>query len=302
MHPMQYRSRQFASMTSGPVVTFSPDEEGGAGGEEEGQAGEAGAAEGGEEEAGGEAQAGAEGAAEAGAEGGEEVPPKPARVPWQVKRIDKLTAETKQLQEERDRLANEREEDRRRLAAYEALYGKESGGGAAEPPVIAPKKEGGERVYTQAELDAEVNRRANLTGLNHTLDTMYETGKKTFGEDFEKRVKQAGQAFPDLPRRVDLFQAIAKLPNGTDVYHSLAGDLDHMGEVLEMDALDLGMELSRMSQEAANKPRGPAVSRAPAPIEPLEGSGAGSAKGDPMDNYAKDFDKRQAQKRERRGF
>lgn len=301
MHPNQFKARLFASMASGPLVAFAPEDDTG-GGEDAGEG--AGEEAGGAEGAGEEGAEGAGGEAEAGAEGGEEEAPKPARVPWQTKRIDKLTAEKNALAEERDRLARERDEDRRRIAAMEALYGKQGneGDGKIEPPVIPPKKEGGERTYTQAEVEEQVSRRAALQTLNQQLDTMYETGKKAHGQDFEKRVADAGRAFPDLAARVDFFKAIAKLPNGTDVYHSLTGDLDRMGEVLDMSPLDLGMELARMSQEAASKPGGPRVSKAPAPIDVVEGRGAGAGKGSPMDEHAADFARRRKEREERRGY
>lgn len=298
MHPKDYKLRLLADVFSRTFCLIGEedgDPEPGAGGGDE----DPGGAEGGEDSAGEADPKGGEEDPAGGAEADPEPAPAPKRTPWQVKRIDKLSGELKAEREAREAAEAAAEENRRRVAAYEALYGKE---GDPKPEAKVPLVEpGGKKTYTQEEMDAEVQRRSNLTALNERLDNLYETGKKAH-PDFEERVSNAGRAFPELGRRVDLFQAIAKLPNGTDVYHALAGDLDQMGEVLDMSPLDLGMELARMSTELKAKNKGPPVSRAPAPIDPVTGRGAGAGKLDPMTDHAKDFEARQAKRRERLGY
>lgn len=234
--------------------------------------------------------------------GGEDPPaaPKPQRTPWQAKRIDSLTAQAKAAQERADQLQRERDDQAAQLAAYKALYGDNAApaapGGAPSPAPAA----GGERTYTQTELQAEAQRIAALNTLNQKCESLFDQGAKTHATTWTERVNQAGQAFgKDLLNRVDFFEALTKLPNSVDVYHELAGDLDHMSDVLAMGPLDLGMELSRMSATMNAKPKAPPVSRAPAPIEPIDGGGSNAS-----DDLAKmsmaDFAKAREKQREER--
>jgi hypothetical protein len=256
-------------------------------------------------DAGAEPAASAEGGEEEA--GGEEPPAEPVktRTPWQVKRIDALTAEKRAAEEARQKAETEAAEAKAQLAAFEALYGKQDGTGAQ--PVVTPPVPEGARVYTEDDFKAEVARRAENDRLNERLDGLYQDGQTKYGPDWKTRIDAAGQAFgKDLATRVDLFQAIAKLPNGADVYHHLTGDLDHMAEVLSMGPVDLGIELAQLSTKAAAKPKGPAVSRAPAPIEVVNGEGGGGERegAETMDDYAKGWKspaERRADREQRRG-
>lgn len=206
-------------------------------------------------------------AAEAAAE---EEPPKPPRIPWHQRRIDQLTAQNKTAQEETAVARKEAEDAKQRAAAYEALYGKPEG----EP--AAPAADG-ERRYTQSELQQEAQRIASLNVLNQKCETLFETGSKTHGAEWNKRIEQAGLAFKsELSVRPDFFDAVTGLANGADVYHALTGDLDQLDDVLHMSPVQMGMHLANLSTKLATKPKGPAISKAPDPIDPIEG--AASAK------------------------
>lgn len=222
---------------------------------------------------------GGDGGAGAGGEGAGDDPPspKPQRTPWQAKRIDALTAQAKTAQEEADRLRRENEQAQQQIAAYKALYGDN----AAPPPGAAPAPAaaaGGDRTYTQAEVQAEAQRLARLNTLNQKCETLFDQGAKTHAASWNDRVNQAGQAFGrELLNRDDFFEALTDLPNAVEVYHELAGDLDHMSEVLAMTPIKLGKELANMSNKLAAKPKAPPVSKAPTPIEPIDGAGAGAS-------------------------
>lgn len=182
---------------------------------------------------------------------GDETPPEKKRQPWQAKRFGKM-------KEEAESAKREAAEARRELEEFKAAQ--------------AEGNEGG-RLYTQAEVDArvetEASRRASMTVTNDKLDALFDQGVKAY-KDFDKRVAAYGEAFgPELASRVDFFSAVAKLPNGADVVYTLGGDLDHMAEILDMAPVDMGMELARLSADLA-KPKAPKVSKAPAPIKPLE--------------------------------
>jgi len=236
------------------------------------------------DDGGSEGEAGDEPAAEAPAAEPAEAEPEPApepkstRVPWQTKRIDKLTAEARAAQEAADAARAEAAESRRQLDAYRALYGTDAIPPAGTPAAAAAAAEaspGGQRTYTESEVNNLVAERARLQTIDQTLNRWYEDGVKTEGDAFKTRIAQVGQAFgADLVKRVDFFEAITSLPNGAAVYDKLAGDLDHFAEVLSMNPLQLGLELGRLSTAAAAKPAArKEVSRVPAPITPVDGSG-----------------------------
>lgn len=242
--------------------------------------------------------------AEGGAEGGEEPsPPKPQRVPWHSRRIDALTAQSKAEKERADRLEQELAQARERAAAYEALYGRNDDAPAAPSP--APTL-GSAKTYTEEEVLARAQEIARVQSLNQRLENLYEEGAKKHGDSWQKQVTQAGQAFgKDLGQRIDFFEALSKLPNGVDVYHSLTADLDHMSDVLSMNPLDLGMELASMSTKLASKPKAPAVSKAPAPIEPIDGQGSGSSDDltkMPMEDYVKARERQREERFKARGY
>lgn len=292
---------------------------GGAGGADDAGGGEAGGDEGaGGDDAGGEAggddgAAGGEGggdppAAEA---GGETPPAKPARVPWHTKRIGQLTGETRQAQEEAAAARREAEEARRQVAAYQALYGTDgvpaaapAAAPAASPAPAAAAPASG-RTYTAEEFQAAVADQARLQTLNQTLEGWYAQGVEKGGDKFKADIAAAGQAFPQLGQRRDLWEALAALPNGGDVYATLAGDLDHLAEVLEMPPVQLGMELAKQSAalaKPASRGAAPPISRAPKPPATVEGQGGSQFDPDTagMDDYYKDFERRRQARYEAR--
>ena len=300
--------------TSRLVLNVDGDEGSGAGGDPPppGDAG-GGAGDPPSDPPGGDPAADAPPAAADGAAGGDPpgdpAPPKPERTPWYTKRIDSLTAAQKAEKERADRAAEEAAEARRTAEAYRALYGDLQPGapGAGAPPAAAPAAGAGGRTYSEADFQAAVQQQARLQSINQTLERWYEDGVKTGGDEFKQTIARAGQAFgQELAKRTDFFEALTSLPNGDKVYNQLAGDLDHMAEVLAMNPLQLGVELGRLSAAANSTaaPRGRPVSNAPAPIAPVDGSG-GQKPFDPessdMSAYVSDFEARRQRRFQERG-
>lgn len=311
---MNYRTRLFAGVASAAQITRAPEDDAGAApapveapaeapaaDEPDGALGDAGSSEG---ESGSDATPPVAGAPAEDDAGDEE--PKPKRVPWQQKRMDALTAKAKTEEEGRIKAETEAADTRRQLAAYEALYGKPDG--APAPAASAPATEAPEaRTYTAEDVRNEAARIANFNALNEKCETMFAEGTKKYPGEFEKRINSAREAFgDDLTRRVDFFQALTGLENGADVYHALVGDLDHFADVLTMPPVQMGMELAKLSVKVASaKPRGPSVSRVPAPIDPIDGSSRPDtddlAKVG-MDDYAKIREKQRAERAKERGY
>lgn len=294
MHPKRYRDILLAG-ASRLLLTIE--------GEEEGEGAGGGAP---EPEAGGEdSAAGAAGEEDVGgAEGGDADPdPAPKRVPWQNKRIAELTGKQKAAEEalvteraERERLAAE-------TASYKALYG-ELGTPRHE---AEPAGDGGERRYTATEMQQEAARIASVNNLNQRCEDMYKAGAAQHAETWGARIGKVSEAFgAELIKRPDFFDALTTIPNGADVYHELGADLDHMAEVLAMTPVQLGMELARISAKTLAKPKGPKVSAAPAPIDPIGGGGANSDETDlakmPMDQYAKTREAQREARAKERGW
>lgn len=302
--PGLLRGLNIPGMLSGPTVCFAADEDGGAPAAEPAGGASTEPAAAPPEAVEGETPpdaAAAEGAE--GAESGEQEPQRPTRVPWQVKRIGELTAEKKGLADAAAAEKARADAAEARAASYEALYGKPDGT-PAPAPAAAPD---GERRYTEVEVAAEAARRANLAALDQRCETLFNDGKKAHGAAWQARIDQAGLAFGDqLRQRGDFFEALTSLPNAADVYHALTGDLDHLGEVLAMNPVQLGMELAKMSTAAAAKPKGSAVSRTPAPISPIEGGDAGADETDlakmPMDQFAKTREAQRLERAKARGY
>lgn len=189
-------------------------------------------------------------------------PPKPKK-DWRDRQIIRAREQAKAEREAR-------EAAEKRAAAYEALYGKPDGEGDAAPA------EDGRRAYTQEEFQQAVAARARVETLNQRCEAMFEAGSKTHKGDWQDRVNELGQAFGDqLVQRLDFFETLTDLPNGADVYHHLAGDLDEVEAILSLPPHKLGAKLAALSGELRAKPAATPkpVSKAPPPIKPLDVKG-----------------------------
>ncbi len=190
-------------------------------------------------------------------------PPK-RKTDWRDRQIIKA-------REAEKRAKVEAAEATKRAAAYEALYGK------AEGEAEAPEREDGRRAYTADEFNQAVEARARVQTLNDRCEAMFDAGAKTHKGDWQDRVNELGQAFGEqLVQRLDFFETLTDLPNGADVYHHLAGDLDEVESLLSLPPHKLGVKLAALSGELKAKNTAPApkpVSKAPPPIKPIDARG-----------------------------
>lgn len=183
----------------------------------------------------------------------------PAAKDWRDRQIAKLREREKAKD---DAVA----EATRRAEAAEALLAatpEERESGITEEVRARIRKEEAEKL-TEATYYKKIN-----TGLND----MDVAGKKAFAATWDERVRQAAEVFSDeMRKRPDFLEAVIDLPNATAVYHDLAGDPDRMESLLKMPGHKMGAELARLSDKLA-KPPARAVSKAPAPIRPIERGG-----------------------------
>lgn len=278
-------------MLRGPSVAFSLEDDETGGGEQteaagasddesEGGEGEDQTGEGGEDgQSGEDSEAAGEGESSlSGGEGSDELGEPKKRVPWQVKRIDKLTAEKAALAEEA-RVAKEE------TAALRALQAE---GGASPTPAS----------------EDEINRRATAIAaantLNDKVNSIYDA-QLAKDPKLGDRIVQVRAAVGDqLQARPDFFEAITSIDNGGDVFNSLTKDIDHLSEILEMPPLAMGIELAKLAAKTA--PRDATISRAGEnrPPKPIESAAAGELALDDPKLPQAEFSRRRAAEREAR--
>lgn len=268
-------------MLRGAAVAFAPEEDGGAAAEVEEPAAEAET----EAEAGAEEPEGAteteEEAEPVTAEA--EAEPEPEgkkRVPWQVKRIDKLTAEKATLAEEA-RAAKEE------VAALRAL-----------------QAEGGAPAATLS--DAEINTRARAIAeanvLNDKVNAIYD-GALAKDPKLAERILTVRSAVGDQlnsPAGVNFFQALTSIDNSGEVFSALTKDVDHLAEILEMPPIQMGIELAKLSSKSGPKEPNISNSGKTKPPKPIESASATERALDDPDLPQAEFSRRRATEREAR--
>lgn len=178
---------------------------------------------------------------------------------WRDRQIAKLREREKADKEEREEL-------RRRAEAAEALL-------AATPEERETGLTEAARETIRKEEAAKITEANRYKSINAGLEKMDADGKAAFKGVWDERIAQVRDAMSDeLMARPDFLEAVTDLPNAAVVYHELAGDLDKMESILALPAHKMGMELARISDRLA-KPPVRKISKAPAPIKPIERGG-----------------------------
>lgn len=130
-----------------------------------------------------------------------------------------------------------------------------------------------------------VREQTEQASLQSRITAINEAGTKEFGQDFDKSVQNLGMAGVGGP---EFLRVLAAIPKAEAVVTWL-GKTENLNEAMRIASLDpvqMGIELTKMSGKAA-KDLGKQVSRAPAPIEPVSGSGGSDgAPPDPSDTKA----------------
>lgn len=180
---------------------------------------------------------------------------KPARVPWQNRRIDKLTATNAQKDEEIARLKRERD-------ALVALGGDTTAGGGGTDTTTSTA---GPKTYTEEEVDRRAAEKATLRVLNEKVDGLYDAAA-ALDPKFESRLPALRTAAGDaLSQRPDFWRALTRFDNGAAVMNELTKDLDQLTDLLEMGPVDLGIELAKLAGAVGKGPPAPKISKVPAP-------------------------------------
>lgn len=204
----------------------------------------------------------------------------PAKPPWFMERIN---AETRRRSDAERQAATLSEQNRALRASMEALV-------AGRP---APKEgEGTERTYTQAEVEAEAQRRAEVlatTQLQQRAEVEFATscnaiaaaGKAAY-PDFDATLANltATGVMNGQPGQRAFLEAIIELSNGHDVLHKLGQSPEQAIRLSGMRPMALALALGKLSDEVhaerTKEVKKPVterqVSNAPPPVTRVAGS------------------------------
>lgn len=214
-----------------------------------------------EEEAEAEEETPETAAADADAEGdeGEDEEPKPRRRDWRDRQLEKRA---KQL----DEAKREADEAKAEAARLRELFAKPEGERTqAEAEEL--------RRSLRKEVEQEVRGEQYFQRINEGANRLFEDGAKQFGKTWGSRVNAAAELFgEEIAKRPDFLETVIDLENGPAVYHELAGDPDKLDAILAMPPHKSALALAKLSEElkAKSAPKPKALSRAPAPIKPLD--------------------------------
>jgi hypothetical protein len=104
---------------------------------------------------------------------------------------------------------------------------------------------------------------------------VYEAGVSAH-PDFDEAVRGIGMLTGGQPPRAFL-DAVTALPDGAQVYYHLGKNLDEAARIINLPPVRMAVELAKLSGKPAKS-----VSRAPAPIQPVNGAARGEPDPDKM--------------------
>lgn len=193
--------------------------------------------------------------------------------PWFQKRIGELTREKYEAKRAADDARREAEQLRQSIARGQ------------QGDVQHPASD----VQTLARQEAE--RIVAEQRLTESTDKVWATGTKEF-PDF-------GQSVSNL-QMVGMDRAFIELALTTDAPHKvlqhLGSDLDEAARILALPPVQQARELTKLEMKLSQPPAPKPVSRAPAPIKPIGGSGVASGSGLsddlPIDEWMRRHNKR----------
>ena len=208
--------------------------------------------------------------------------------PWAISRIDTLTRQRREMEEERDRFATE-------LARVRAA--------AAAPPATPAQTP----APAQIPLEDQVNLRAQQIA-----------AEQTFRQQTLELDRRGAQEFPDWNQKIAAFQplggisrsaveAALELDTPHKVLHALSGDLNEAARIFSLPPIRQATAIAQYAAKLEAKPVPPPakpVSSAPAPVTPVVGGGAKGETdvGDPAISMTEFARLRAAQVKARRGW
>lgn len=274
-------------VTDAEYEAWQKGEELEAGGDQPAQAEETQPAEGAATEGQGEEGGGEQTAEVSTAEGeGEPETPKKDQPPeWVRKRLGALSAQ-------RNAEAQARAEAEAKLAAAQALLAAQGLQTEEQNESAAPK----DRVYTQAELDAEATKRAEsiaaANAFNNQCNSLFEQGAKAYGEaEFDANLQNLRDVGVISPDDLGFVRDALETEAPEKVLFHLGQNPDEALKIASLSPTKRAVALDRLAVQLSTekpKPSKP-VSKVPAPIAPV-GSGRSTKEIDISDPNISDED------------
>src|SRR5215467_1689994 len=199
-----------------------------------------------------------------GDQGGDQTPPQePPRqqTDWRDRRIGELTARTRELRAENERL--------RAQAGQQPPNG--NGDGARDTNGQFRQPAGYQGPPDQSVIDAQIEQRASILAaqqeFNRRCNEVAEAGRRTY-TDFDAQVgRLIGLVDPQDEQRVaqynEFLNAAMETGEAGKLLHALGGNLDEASRILSLHPRRMAVELTRMAAKPISE-----LSRAPRPINP----------------------------------
>lgn len=170
---------------------------------------------------------------------------------WAQKRIDQITRDKHEALRAAEAARQEAETYRRLIEAQQR-------GETVEAPQ-QPRQEADPYALAQQIRQQEK--------FNEACDRVFEQGKAEFAdfEDSLKNLSYLGQI------QQEFLAAVIETDKPAAVLHALASDLDAAARILALPPVQQGRELERLALKAA-APKPQSVSKAPAPVTPVDGT------------------------------
>lgn len=179
--------------------------------------------------------------------------------------IDKRFAELTKTRYAEKRRADGLEQDKRDLEERLRLIGK----GEVKPGEEKPPSEEERR----REVEAEARRLVDIERFNADCNRTLESGQKDFPDFEAARVDIIAAFGSTINRRPDFLEAINEIPDGHKVFYHLGKNLDEADRVLRLPPTKMAIELTKLSSALGKPPAPKPVSKVPAPITPIGGTG-----------------------------
>jgi len=218
---------------------------------------------------------------------------------WVQRRIDALTAEKHQERREKEALKAQTETLLAELAEMRkaGVQPQQQTNTAPQDPNAtnpAPqpvKPAQVEKTISEAEIEARALAKADeiarIRAFNKACNDTYSAGKEEF-DDFDRTINTFNIFSDNKGVPTSILDIITEMPKGHAVLYNLGKDPDLIEKIVRMPPAKQALELARLEANV-NKPASRAVSSAPAPVKPIDGSGR--AEPDPekmsMEDYVK---------------
>jgi hypothetical protein len=177
---------------------------------------------------------------------------RPKQTPWFQRRIDELVAR-----------GNEAQQRAERLEAQIARLQQPQEGAQSQ----------GDKPLTQADVDRIATEKAqqiaHQTEFNRACNDIYEQGAKSF-EDFDASLSNF-RMLGGLPPA--LVEAAIETGEPHKVLYELGKNPDEASRIMALSPIRMGAAAARIAAKQAPAAPAPVVSKAPAPIRPIAGSG-----------------------------